>query len=256
MLAGAAFAAAPVAAAEPPQRIVSINLCTDQVLLALDPGERLKAVSILADDRELSAYWREAAAISKAAASLEDVLTFEPDLVLAGGFGHQRLTGRLEALGIEVLRVPEAADFEGMRTAYRRVGAALGMATKAEALVGEIDAALGEARSVRDRSAIIVSPGMLAHGEAMLGGAVLAYAGLTNAAGGRTYLRLEELAAGPPDMLILAARADAPPSRSDRLFAHPALGAAEMRRADPAALLCGTVETARLAARLAGEGAP
>ncbi|MGI9403532.1 MAG: hypothetical protein ACR2OF_03355, partial [Hyphomicrobium sp.] len=43
---GAAFSAR----AEPPQRIVSLTVCTDQLLLDLAPRKRIAAVSYLATD--------------------------------------------------------------------------------------------------------------------------------------------------------------------------------------------------------------
>ena len=55
LLAAGVVHAAPAAGASGsvPERIVSINLCTDQVVLALDLGERLVAVSSLATDRTM-----------------------------------------------------------------------------------------------------------------------------------------------------------------------------------------------------------
>ena len=107
LLAAGVVHAAPAARASgsTPERIVSINLCTDQIVLALDLGERLVAVSSLATDRTLSVHWRAAESVEAVPAALESILLRQPDLVVAGGFGHGRLVAQLERLGIAVLRV-------------------------------------------------------------------------------------------------------------------------------------------------------
>lgn len=257
LLAGAVLAApASLFAAEVPQRVVSINLCTDQVVLALDPGERLAAVSYLARDPDLSTFWREAQDVPVTQASLESIMTLEPDLVIAGSFGHSRLLGHVERLGVEVLRVPDAGSLVDIRQTYLDVGARLGLADRAADLVAEFDGVLGDAAPNRERDAWILSPGLLVHGDGMLGSSILAHAGLSNAPASQTYVSLETLAMTPPDMLLISEREEAAPSRAGRLFAHPALRrASNVQRIPPSALICGTLETAQFAARLATQDA-
>lgn len=253
LLAGAVYAApAFVFAADVPQRIVSINLCTDQVVLALDPGERLAAVSFLARDPDLSTFWREAEGVPVTQASLESIMSLTPDLVIAGAFGHSRLLGHVERLGVDVLRVPDAMSLADIRQTYLDVGARLGLSDRAATLVARFDDALGVPSPGKGRDAWILSPGLLVHGEGMLGSSILSHAGLTIAPVTQTYVSLEDLALTPPDLLLISERDGAAPSRAGKLFAHPALQqASKMRRIPPSALLCGTIETAHLAAQLA-----
>jgi len=249
------FASATQVVAASPERIVSINLCADQVLLALDPGKRLVAVSSLASDPNLSVFHETAATRMSVRASLEDVVRLEPDLVVAGTFGHGRLVAQLERMGVDVLRVPDATTLEEIRQTYLDVGDRLGMPAKARALADTFDTALGAEAPRSLRSALIVSPGLLVHGDTMLGGDVLTHAGMSNAAGARVYLSLEDLVAELPDTLIVAQSDAAAPSRANKLFAHPALtrslASSDTLRVPASVLICGTVETARLAARLA-----
>lgn len=250
LLAAAVLFAATAAAAQP-QRIVSINLCTDQILLALEPGARLAAVSPLAADPGLSAEWRRARGVPAAQPTVEHVLRHDPDLVVAGQFGHTRVVRHLEAAGVAVLRVPEASSFAEVRAAYIAVGDAVGLPERGRALAAAVDGELGQAHSARAATALILSPGLMVHGDAMLGGAVLAHAGYANARGDATYLTLEGLAAAPPDTVFVALGDPPAPSRAARLLAHPALAGLDVRRVPPAALLCGGLETARLARALA-----
>jgi iron complex transport system substrate-binding protein len=259
LLAAGVVHAAPAAGASgsAPERIVSINLCTDQIVLALDLGERLVAVSSLATDRTLSVHWRAAESVEAVPAALEPILLRQPDLVVAGGFGHGRLVAQLERLGVAVLRVPEPASLADVPAAYLAMGRAVGAETRAQALAAEFDAVLGAPAAPSGTDALLLATGLLVHGEGMLGGDVLRHAGLANAAGapalgGQAYLSLERVVASPPD-LVLVARADASaPSRSQHLFSHPALvHGTRIKPVPPSALICGTVETARLAASLA-----
>lgn len=244
-----------------PQRIVSINLCTDQLVLALEPGGRLAAVSQLARDRALSAAWWRALKVPVTPASLEHVLSFKPDLVLAGAFGHARLVAHLERAGVRVVRVRDAADFEDIRQAYLAVGRAVGMPARAQALVAQMDAVLAAAAPAggggvpaRVRAAIL-SPGLLAHGDGMLGGAVLARAGYANALSGGGYVSLERLAANPPAQIFVAAGQRAAPSRAVRLLNHRVFSRLAVQRVPPAPLICGSLATARLVRELAAQRA-
>lgn len=253
MIAGATLSAPAIAASEDtPDRIVSINLCTDQIVLALDPGKRLVAVSNLARDPDLSVMWERALDVQQVPASLEPIVALKPDIVLAGTFGHARLVAQLGALGIEVMRVPEAAQLRDIAATYLHVGERLGLDDKAGELAAAVASTLSTPNNGTDRSALMLSPGLLVHTRQMLGGAVLHHAGFANASAGDVYISLERIVASPPDVLFVAEREGAAPSRSGQLFRHPAMRRATfVRRISPATLICGTLDTAVLAQELA-----
>lgn len=73
-------------AAEAPQRVVSINLCGDELLLALADPRQIAALSTYATDPTLSAFTAEAECFRHDAADAETVIDIGPDLVLAGRF--------------------------------------------------------------------------------------------------------------------------------------------------------------------------
>ncbi|WP_317616335.1 substrate-binding domain-containing protein [Paracoccus mutanolyticus] len=70
-----------------PRRVVSINLCTDQLALAVAAPGQLVSVSELARDPALSAMASRAAAIPSNRGRAEEVLALRPDLVLASSLG-------------------------------------------------------------------------------------------------------------------------------------------------------------------------
>jgi iron complex transport system substrate-binding protein len=82
----AAFAAAfaaPTAAAEPLPRVASINVCTDQHLLALADPEQILTVSWLAADPEESLMASEARRYTLNYGTAEELLKFAPDASIA-----------------------------------------------------------------------------------------------------------------------------------------------------------------------------
>jgi iron complex transport system substrate-binding protein len=137
--------AAPAAAATP-ERVVSINVCTDQYLLALaDPGQ-IAALSPYAADRGLAFFAERADGIPTTSGAAEAVLAVDPDLVLTGTFTKRATRAMLERLGYRVLEVPPARTWQDVRETTRLVAAALGHPDRAERWIAALDAALAHAR--------------------------------------------------------------------------------------------------------------
>ena len=74
--------AAPAGAA--PERIVSINLCTDLLLMLLADPEQIASVSFLASEPQSSAMVAESVAYPANYGRAEEVFLMDPDLVPAG----------------------------------------------------------------------------------------------------------------------------------------------------------------------------
>ena len=83
----AALAVANAAgAAEPPQRIMSLSLCTDQLLLQLVPTTRITSVTYLSRQSNESYLSAEAFGVPINYGTPEEVAREHPDLVLTGTF--------------------------------------------------------------------------------------------------------------------------------------------------------------------------
>ena len=111
-----------------PSRIVSLDLCTDQLLIELvdrEPHRRRDASGRRSRRCRRSPRRRAGLPITRGAA--EDVLRYDPDLVLAGPFG---VVGDASTCcagsGRRVVIVPLPQDLDGVRTAVRTVAAAVG----------------------------------------------------------------------------------------------------------------------------------
>ncbi|MCS6922283.1 MAG: ABC transporter substrate-binding protein [Elioraea sp.] len=235
------------AAEAKPSRVVSLNLCADQFVVALADRARIAALSPLAADPSLSAAAEAARGLPRARPVLEEILPLRPDLAIAGAWGGARVAAVLEARGVRVLRLGLAANFDDILAQARSVAEALDEVARGEALVAAMEARLAAlSRPQRNARALVWEARGFTAGEATLADWVLRAAGWRNAAKFADYgtVPLERILASPPDLLIVLAAATSP-SLSEALLDHPALRGLP-RLALPAAwLACGGPETLR-----------
>ncbi|HST75516.1 MAG TPA: ABC transporter substrate-binding protein [Acetobacteraceae bacterium] len=245
LLALVLLAAAPANAY---RRVVSLNLCTDQMLVLLAP-EQVAALSPLARDPALSLVAGQAAEMPTTRASAEAVLRLHPDLVLAAPYGAQTTLGLLEEEGIKVVRIDLPTDFAGIRAQTRKLAALLGVPARGEALIAAMDAKLATlkppAHPVR---ALAWQPRGYTAGPGSLADAVLKAAGLTNISTGRR-VGLEALIRLHPDLLVVPAPARFP-SLATELLDHPATRDIPRRFLPPALTICAGPWTADAAVML------
>lgn len=236
--------------AEAVNRVVSLNLCTDQILVLLAP-EKIAALSPLARDPALSFVAPQADHLPIVRASAEAVLRLHPDLILAAPYGAQTTLALLQQEGMPVLRIALPQDFGGIRQATRLLAATLGVPERGEALLATMDAGLaGLPHPVHAERALVWEPRGLSAGPGTLMDTVLHAAGMTNASDGRS-VTLEALLRHPPDLLVVST-APAYPSLATTLLDHPALAGLPRRSIPPALTICAgpfSVEAATLLAR-------
>lgn len=266
LLAACVLQAAPLAAQEAPGRVVSINLCTDQLAMLLAAPGQLVAISHVARDPHVSSMAVEAAGYPAIRGGAEEVFRLAPDLVLAGRYTTRATVAMLRRLGVPVVEVDPVSDLAGVAAQLRAVGTALGRAAEAEALLAEMEAglaALSMAEGEGPRVALFSANGW-SSGGATLAGAILARAGLRNVAdeiglAGGGVLGLERLAMAAPDVVVTATPY-AGASRAEAVMAHPAVAGAAPRQAARADAdwICGTPHILRAVAAMAAlrEAAP
>src|SRR5215471_17416957 len=207
----AALGQACAAQAQPmPRRIVSLDLCTDQLLIELVAPNRIAAVTHLAADPAVSAIPDKARGIPITRGNAEDVLRYDPDLVLAGPFGVSSTVDLLRRLGRHVVVVPLPQDLDGVRASVRAVAGAVGEVARGEAMIAELDRRLSALapRASPAPTALIYQVGGSVSSPGSLADAILAAAGLRNMSTAYRLSRggqvpLESLIAKPPDLLVL-----------------------------------------------------
>lgn len=210
-------------------RIVSLNVCTDSLLLELVDPSRIASLSYLSRDPEYSFFYGKAANIPINHGLAEEVVPLQPDLVLAGEYTTRPTTRLLEKLRIRVERIAIANDFDGLRANLKRVGQLTDTHARAELLISRFDAALvsppTEARPVRAlmfraRGFSVDQDSLIHH--------VMAAAGLHNLAldypRARTgQISLEQLLLARPQLIIFPPRVPNYPSLAHELLHHRAL---------------------------------
>ena len=220
-----------------PQRIVSMNLCLDSVLLQLVPREHILALSQYARDPWRSSIADVARTLPYTNETAEEVVALKPDLVLASRHSAIATRAALQRVGIrfELFEVPQsvAESF----TQIRRVAALLQRQAQGEALISRIERAIDAARPAPGApvlTAAIYQPGGLSSGPETVTGELMRIVGLDNIAaryGVTTYrpLPLEALVRSPPDILLVGDTSHGAPTHAERIVHHRALRALEFR---------------------------
>jgi len=236
----AAALAAPIASSHaedapaPPQRIVSINLCADELLLALADPEQIVALSPYAADEKLSFMAAAAKAFRHDAGDAETVVGMKPDLVLAGRFTKRATREMLSRLGYRLELLDSARSIDASIVQIRQVAEIVGHPERGDALIAKIEAArraAEEAAAGTDHStAAVYQRRGYVTGAETLTGELLTLAGFTYVGGalaGRTggFVPLETLIANPPDYLVVASPKPDAEDQGSALLAHPALAA-------------------------------
>jgi iron complex transport system substrate-binding protein len=217
--------------ANPPQRIVSVNITSDEILLALAP-ERLVAVSVLAGDPEVSSVVREAKAIPvKVTADAERILDLRPDLVVIGGH-NVRVAAQLEDLGVRVVRIQGFESIEWIEGLIWTLGDAVDARARAEQVIGVMRRRLN---AVQKRTCDRPRPRVLSYsagggttGRRTTFDDVIRAAGGDNVAAklgisGWKRLSLEQVLDVDPEVIVMSASRRWNPGFQSEVLAHPAL---------------------------------
>jgi iron complex transport system substrate-binding protein len=234
LLSAATALAAPALAAGPPQKIVSLNKCADQLLLALVEPARIASVSPIGSD-ELSFYAEELKRLPANSGRGESVLLTDADLVIAGSFGAYARRDMLLRQGFDVMVLGPWRSLAEGRDQVRALSRRLGVEARGEALVQEIDDALVRARGAAPapRTVLVLQRRGYTPGDTSILDELLRHVGLvpyTERLGLRRggTVSLERLVADPPDYLLMAESDRAAIDQGSALLWHPAL-----RRAVP-----------------------
>jgi len=218
--------------ADRPQRIVSIGLCTDQLLLMLADRGQIASLSVWAKDANMSYMIDSVGDIPLNNASIEEVVRLQPDLVLASEFVAWDTVSFLRQLGYPVEQVPVVKSVDEIYQLLGRFGAWTGNPDRARALAGQMRRRLAEIDArYADRppkSVIIYSPNGFTVGSDTLEHDLFERAGYRNLAAemgisGFEAISLERLVAADPDVLQIDRRLSTQESLATAALEHPVL---------------------------------
>jgi iron complex transport system substrate-binding protein len=217
-------------AADAPRRVVSFNVCADQLVVALADPDQIVGLSPYAADPMVSTVAEKARQFRRLGWQAESTIPLNPDLVLVGSWDRALTQRLLRALGFRVVPVDVVADLAGAFAQIREVAALLGHLERGEALIAEIDAArqrLARAPRPPAPTALLVGNGGYTVGPASLASALMAEAGLKPPPGAPAgyggYVPLEKLIELRPDVLVMSNLLDVPDGQGAVYLTHPAL---------------------------------
>lgn len=185
-------------------RVVSLDQCADQYVLALSPRAQIATLS----NRALNAdsYMRKTASgLPRGRSDAETVLAARPDVVVRWWGGEPRLLADLSRRGVTVVRLEDADDFDGVRRNVRRVAEALRQEAAGERMIGEMDRRLtAVAGAWAGRSGFYLTSGGATTGPGTLVDAMMRAAGLANVEteAGFHAVSLERLVVRPPGAVV------------------------------------------------------
>ncbi|TNE32776.1 MAG: iron ABC transporter substrate-binding protein [Alphaproteobacteria bacterium] len=235
-------------------RFVSLNPCTDAILVEVADPDQVLALSHYSHDLQASSISPAIAArFPVITGTVEEVAALDPDVVLSSDFIAPATRGALSQLGFRTEAFGIANDVQQSFAQIRRLAALAGHQERGEVLIGRIKAAIVENASPPGSvpiSTVLWQPGEIVPGETTLIGALMRQAGFASHSaelglGQADYLPLEQMISSPPQLLLVAGN-----SRGQH---HPALARLQQTRVeplDPSLLYCAGPTIIRAAERL------
>ncbi|MBY6240513.1 ABC transporter substrate-binding protein [Methylosinus sp. Sm6] len=240
--------AASAAAGGAPSRIVSLNACADQYLIALADKQQIAALTHFSRDPSLSFYAEAAKAYPISKGEAEAALALRPSLVITNPYRRADDLALLQGK-VAILSLKPANSFDDVIEETRRIAAAIGQRERGEALIRSMQQRvaaagrrpIGGVAAHYQRGGYLTGPGTLMDD-------LMSRAGLDNLArrlNGGTIgrLSLEEIIYRRPDYLVLSNPGGEGQDQGELVLEHPALMRAvpaDRRLRVPAALtVCG-----------------
>ncbi|MDE1468025.1 ABC transporter substrate-binding protein [Aurantiacibacter sp. D1-12] len=233
--------------------IVSLNPCADAILHEVAaPGQLLAVSHYSHDPGATSMRIGDAFAYPPTGGTVEEILAFDPDVVVADTFLAPATRSALQAAGVEIVTVGMVTSLEDSLAQIELLSSLSQEPERGESLAQDIQAAWVTHTSEGPViSTLLWQEGGIVAGEGSLAFALLEQSGFDSHSAARglgqgTYLPLEQVLADPPE-LILA-------SGDERMLSHPVLEQLDGVRYDTfdsALLYCGGPTIPRALERLA-----
>ena len=193
-----------------PQRIVSVGLCTDQLLLMLAERDQIASVSNWVLDERMSYMHAAVGDIPINHASIEEIIRLKPDLVIASEFVARDTTRLLKQLGYPVVRFLVPNSMDETYQLIEEFGRHTGNLARAQETITAMRTRLAEIQARYqtrpEKTFIIYGPNGYTIGANTLENDIFIHAGYRNLAAemgieGFQSISLEELVVADPDVL-------------------------------------------------------
>lgn len=230
--------------ARPAPSVVSINLCTDQLLLNVAEAEQILSLSWLATDADESMLADAASHYDRNFGTAEEIIRLAPDVVIAGRYSNPYTKALLRRLGFTVVEIDPARSIADIENNLRQIGTAIDALAAADAAIATMRAHIERLRTQRDQqqptSAIVIRPGGYTIERESIAGELLTLAGISDRALSMGLdnwgsLTVETLLRADPQMLVISDYKLETASLANTWYAHPAI--ADMMRERHSVLL-------------------
>lgn len=189
-----------------PLKVISLDGCADQYVLALVPRSQILGLSDRA--RLPDSYFRErAATVRRIQPRLETILALKPDVVVRTWGGDLNLIKALEKHHVRIVNINDITSYDQAKPELFRVAAELGQDAGAGIEARRFDQAMAAIRPVGlGRTALYYTPGGYSAGPDTMVGDMLQRLGfkLETQNKGFFYLSPEVLLSMKPDIFALA----------------------------------------------------
>lgn len=255
----AASTAPPAKAPAVPQRIVSINLCADQLVLALADRSQISGLTHNATDTEMSGEAAKARGLPLLSNSAEQILAIEPDLIVGMPASRSAALRALPEQSYPLLDLDTANTLDEIYTSIRQTAVAVGHPERGTALIARMQSELaGLPKPGKGRVAAYYQRRGYMTGTGTLIDELMARVGLVNLAGklGKpplSQLSLEEMVAAQPDYLIVESATDKVTDQGSEMLHHPALKDIPRISVPQAWTVCGSPAYTQAARSMAGQ---
>ncbi len=224
------FVLAPVwASASDLPGVVSVNVCTDQLVMLLAAPEQVVSLSKLSTDPRTSAMADQAGHFALNNGTAEMIAVQAPDVVVAGQYNDPAMLALLRSIGIKVVQFPITTSLEAIPQEIRLMGKVLGQEVKADQIAVKLERDLTNltwATSDAPLAAFFL-PNGYALGAGTLSHDILIAGGARNLSvelgfQGNGTLSLEQVILYQPDLLI-GSQEYSGFSLSEEMVGHPSL---------------------------------
>lgn len=124
-----------------PEKILTLSLSTDNIVLGLVKTDKLVAINKLADDKTCSNIVPLAKKVATKIKNptAEEILALGPDLVIVPDWGRIEIVDNLRELGVKVVVVKGAKNYSEIQETIQIIASALGEKEKGQKLIDLMD---------------------------------------------------------------------------------------------------------------------
>lgn len=228
-----------------PHRILSLNLCSDQYVLALADPSQIAGLTHNATDPTMSAAANKTQGLHIMGSSAEEVLAIDPDLIIGMPAKRSGIMAALAGRNYRTVDLTSANTYADIVAQIRQVAIAAGQIPRGETLIAQMNRNLASVpRRPANRVAAYYQRRGFMTGTGTLVDDLMKRVGLTNLAGklgkpSLSQVSLEEMIAAHPDYLIVESATDRVVDQGTEMLHHPILNTIPRLHIPQAWTVCG-----------------